>query len=246
MRTKGDSETTKQPQTQAERIVARVAGLKGGIHRHIEVGQRIFQADGDALLGFDLMFWGALQRSIALTHGFCAMVDQRNVLCAAPIIRLQVDTVLRLSAAFLVDDTNALLAHMLEDKPLSKFKDRKGQQLTDKYLYEQASKHFPWVPEVYRTASGFIHLSGNHIFATKHKANEAARTVTFSMSPSGPTWTDEMVEDAVIAFTEATKALLAVCYAWAEQKAASGKRRRAEAPEKNAGEGASLTRNKMD
>src|SRR5277367_1434699 len=52
----------------------------------------------------DFFGMGIGRRTLALSSGFRSMVEQRNSLCALPIVRMQLDTALRLYAGFFVTD----------------------------------------------------------------------------------------------------------------------------------------------
>jgi hypothetical protein len=47
----------------------------------------------------DLLMWSFAQRSYALVDGFLGAFDTWNLLVAAPLVRLQIDTLVRLSYA---------------------------------------------------------------------------------------------------------------------------------------------------
>ena len=70
-------------------------------------GKEMIQ-DSD-LFQFDLLVSAVLNRSLALMNGFQLLIINNNYICAAHLVRLHLDSLMRLSAAWLVDDPNELL-----------------------------------------------------------------------------------------------------------------------------------------
>ncbi|MDO9413812.1 MAG: hypothetical protein Q7T81_14690 [Pseudolabrys sp.] len=52
----------------------------------------------------DLVLYGIANRSLSISSGFRAMIAARNFTCAAPLLRMQLDTAVRLFSARLVTD----------------------------------------------------------------------------------------------------------------------------------------------
>lgn len=70
-------------------------------------GKEMIQ-DSD-LFQFDLLVSAVLNRSLALMNGLQLLIINNNYICAAHLVRLHLDSLMRLSAAWLVDDPNELL-----------------------------------------------------------------------------------------------------------------------------------------
>ena len=163
----------------------------------------------------DFVVLAVLSRSLALMEGFRLVVENRNLLCAAPLIRLQIDSVMRLYAFSLVEDPKPLLVALLEDKPLNRLTSREGNSLTDRYLHQELSKVYPWVDSVYRATSSFIHLSAPHMRAPFTGVKDEFRTIRFELgSGAGRQWTEAELNEAVEAFTAATRALIELSHDW--------------------------------
>lgn len=146
---------------------------------HYEIGLAMYQAAGAKIFGSDLLAMAVLNRSVALIDGFCTLVRGGNYLCAASIVRLQLDSALRFSALWHVDDTGQLAQDVLAGKHIRNLKARDGSRLTDAYLVEQLSKDYPWAKRVYKATSGFIHLSDKHVF---HSVRNLSDDGTFTMA----------------------------------------------------------------
>ena len=61
-----------------------------------------------------MLLLAAAKRSIALPEGFTAMIRARNFHAAAPMVRMQLDTALRVAALRFVSDPHAYAAAVME------------------------------------------------------------------------------------------------------------------------------------
>jgi hypothetical protein len=199
-------------------IAEKIAGLRALIDVYIKLTYLILVPASGAWYATDSAIIGVTQRSIALIQGFTLMVEDHNALCALGILRMQIDTLMRLFAFKLVDDRNSLLTHLLADKPLSKLRSHDGRPLTDAYLHEQLSQYYPWVSTVYGETSGFVHFSGRHITSPIIALDEDERIVEFLIRKEGPPWSEEDMAEAVSAFVAATDAVIQLCQNWLAEK----------------------------
>jgi hypothetical protein len=164
----------------------------------------LFEQNKDMYLA-DFYVMGALRRMMALTKGFRRMIEDRNFLCAAPLVRMQLDNALRVFALSLVMDREALAKQLLDGEPLSKLKDAAGQKLRDGYLVDKLSEHYDWVKPLYQETSGFVHLSERHFYTAITKTNDADKTFHLSLSADDGARADEEYFDVVHAFRDALR-----------------------------------------
>jgi hypothetical protein len=155
----------------------------------------------------------ALQRSRDLLQAYTAMAGQRNITAASAIIRMQLDSVMRVNACFLVEDPLALWQLLKEGKPWSRLRSSEGRELRDVYLHEKLSERFPWASELYDRMSGFIHLSRPHLEAAT--SGEDFLGMMIFQGPSGERVTDQQLADNASWFVKTTAALLQVCEEYA-------------------------------
>jgi len=106
---------------------------------------------------------GVGRRAIALSSGFRVMVEQCNSLCAMPIVRMQLDTAIRFYAGFFVADHQQFCRDVLGGKQIDNMKSDEGCKMKDRYLVERLAKRNPWMTDVYKKTSGYIHFSCHHI-----------------------------------------------------------------------------------
>lgn len=209
-------------------VVDRIAHLRSSYKEHLRLLQEILGADRGNLFGVDLVIIAVIQRSLSLIDGFTVMVERRNVLCAAPLLRLQLDSVMRLYACCLVDDPHSIALRLLEGHPLSKAKSKDGHALTDKYLHGEVSKLYPWASRVYTATSSFVHLSMPHMLAPVTALDDSERSMNIAVGMRGREWKETEMLEALEGFIEATTSLLHLCYSWLVTKKKAAEDRVAE------------------
>jgi hypothetical protein len=72
----------------ASKLKSLVEYLRKSEPFHQEVWLRMVNADGGAVYPVDLLAYGVIHRSINLVHGYSSLVEQRNFICAVPLLRL--------------------------------------------------------------------------------------------------------------------------------------------------------------
>lgn len=113
--------------------------------------------------GVEFFILGAVKRTSSLAVGFCAMVETKNTLCAAALLRLQIDTAMRVHGLSLVADASAAGEELMNGQSFDKLVSRDGEKLRDAVLHKSLSKKYQWVSKAYEDASGYVHLSGDHM-----------------------------------------------------------------------------------
>ena len=182
----------------------------------IETGKRVF-AD-EAFLP-DLFVAAVLNRSLQLLHGFAALVRSRNYLSATPFFRLQLDNGLRLWAASLVENFDVFTSEVLDGKQIDRMKSKEGKRLTDRFLVTTLSEFLdlPKLVSAYEYASGFVHLSGQHVFATNRV--EQGRRLSGCIGRWDDTTPEVKWISLIEGFASATDIVLTLAGSWAAQKA---------------------------
>lgn len=215
-----------QPDVTIEQVDKRLSELMELRKPHILTMEKIFKADSGYFFPFDFIVSAVLNRSLSMTNGFFSMIESRNYLCGGAILRLQLDSIMRLYAFYLVDDPHKLAMNILAGGYINKYRDRKGKKLTDAYLRTMASDRYEFIDRVYKRTSSFIHLSSDHIFASINDLNIDERHFYIELSLDGRRdWPPENLLEAVDAFIAATEAVLDLCVSWAIQKESVGRSR---------------------
>lgn len=159
----------------------------------------------DAMYHADWFMIGALKRTFAQSKGFRDLIAAHNFPCAAAILRMQLDTAMRLNALHLVDDIDALCRAVLDGQRMSQLKDRSGNKMSDFHLRKKLGEHHPWIEEVYIQTSDFVHLSGRHFYSSVNISDKDTRAIRIVISAEDPPRPDECYFEIVDSFLEASK-----------------------------------------
>lgn len=135
-------------------------------NQHLKhLGFEMISADRDhCVWDMDLFVMSSLHRAMCLNSGFCAMIKERNFICAAPLVRLQLDNLLRLSAAWRAKSADEFAHNFISGTEIRKMKDRNGKLMTDAHLVKELNAEYSWAQPLYDETSGYIHLSNKHLF----------------------------------------------------------------------------------
>lgn len=202
----------------SEAVGSQLEALRALGKSHLEVAQYMVHADGGALYGVDMVAIAILHRSLGLVRGFCSALSDENYLCAAPLVRLQLDNLLRFYALFIVEKPHETAYQIFAGNPVRKQVDMNGRKMTDRYLVERLSEVLPWVRSVYEATSGFIHFSARHMFCSQGKVDEANRSLEMQVSGKDIGIPDSARLEAIAGMIEITKQVLRYVYGWAHTK----------------------------
>lgn len=183
---------------------------------HLDLAaQSLMAADGDLYLP-DLIVTAMIQRSYGVLDALIDAVDTYNIHAAAPLLRLQLDTLFRAHYIASGPDVDSLALKLLRGEELRKIKDADGKPLNDYRLKELAADAHAWALPVYDKTSGWVHFSLNHMLAT----SQAADPNCFHMAV--PLRADAIPEslwqEVYRAAIQATEELFAYVRGWATRK----------------------------
>jgi hypothetical protein len=181
--------------------------------KHFELGARVMEAEDGAFYPLDIVMVAALNRSLCLLKGFIELIQSSNLVAAAPLIRLQLDNCLRLSAATRVSDPHKFAINILEGIPVKKQRDVSNQMMTDSYLVRKLAKRYPWMAELYNNTSGYIHLSEKHIFNAM-QAGDKEYILNLKITDSDAFVTEDVYVGAIFDFRRSTDALFDYVRGW--------------------------------
>jgi hypothetical protein len=129
---------------------------------HLDLSRRFL--DGE-LYETDWFFTAAMARSYGLVDGFISAFDSWNPVVAAPLLRLQLDSLVRVAYLCRAPRVEDVAWHIIGGGEFRTLKDTEGKKLTDARLIEHAQQNHPWVDDVYKATSGWIHFSPAHLRA---------------------------------------------------------------------------------
>lgn len=186
--------------------------LRLQLQRHLSVMAAAFSEE---IYVPDLLMWSFAQRSYALVDGFLGTFDTWNLLVAAPLVRLQIDTLVRLSYAATCPDMDALTTSLLDGVEFRAMKDETGNSLTDRRLVKRAQRLHPWLEPVYNTACGWVHFSPMHLFLGT-QAEDGKLSGHLPLHPD--VLPEHLLCEVLGAMLQATQSLGDYLSAWADHK----------------------------
>ena len=168
----------------------------------------------------DFFIIGVVKRSLDLVDGFILTTSNWNLISAAPIIRMHLDTLLRLNYISKIPPKEAdkLIHHIMDGEPLNKFKDSEGKELTDARLLKYAKDVFPWIDNVYKHTSKFIHFSERHMFVSIYSTNNEKRIVNFAIHKGSHNVKEEQITEYYNVFIIITDSIIKFINSWGERK----------------------------
>jgi hypothetical protein len=174
----------------ATELVGKLAGLVG---------------KNTSLVHSDLFVIGAVRRTLAQSQGFRDLIKAKNFPCAAAILRMQLDTAMRVNALRIVEERNQFCEEILKGKRFTSLKDSSGVKLTDAHLRKKLAEEHPWIGPIYEQTSDFIHLSGRHFYSSILRMDDDTRIVTFEISGTDPPQSEDRYFEIVDEFFAISK-----------------------------------------
>ena len=168
----------------------------------------------------DFFIIGVVKRSLDLVEGFILTIDNWNLICTAPIVRMHLDTLLRLNYISKIPPKEAdkLIHHIMDGEPLIEFKDSEGKRLNDARLRKYARDVFPWIDNVYTHTSKFIHFSERHMFAPIYRTNNENKILNFAIHKGSHNVKEEQITEYYDVFIIITDSIIKFINSWGERK----------------------------
>ena len=177
-------------------------------------GKDIFSTDaGDLVIII-------VNRSLRLIEAYSWLITQRNFVCAEPLLRLQIDSLMRMNSTQLFENPTWIVNCFLQDQELKKIKSKEGQSLTDRYLYTKISEIYPGLDELYKRCSASIHLSKPLLAGLIKDTSTKNKTITWRVSLDSPAaqYTDEDTVSALKIFYLVTTCLIDFLNRWIDER----------------------------
>ncbi|OAK53816.1 hypothetical protein A3K89_22110 [Rhodococcoides kyotonense] len=189
---------------------------------HLDVGLHVVSAGEGKIFTADLAVMAMLQRGYGVLDALIDAVDNYNMHAAAPLLRLQLDTLFRVSYMANHAEADSLAIRLLNGEEFRSMRDADGKKLTDGRLQELAAAHHDWAIAVYRETSGWVHFSLSHMKATTQTGDDGS---IFMGIPLRPTVLPVSLWLEVLgAAVQATDEIFEYVRRWAETKAHSARR----------------------
>ena len=184
---------------------------------HIELVKRFIAAGGGAIFPLDLFILGVANRSYEILDGYLDAFDKWNVYVAGPLVRLQLDNLVRVSYLARYPKPHDLSLELLKGAEFRKLRHSDGERLRDRKLVSLAEPMHPWLPPVYEAASGWVHLSPLH-FTSPLTLDEQKRTLGMEFPLRYERLPPSFLAEIQGAMTQATEELFGYIETWEERK----------------------------
>jgi len=188
-----------------------VAGIR---KRYLKAFSDHFEkADGSPIYAADLIMFGLMDRNIGLVESMPKLIEDENIHALAPLLRVQLDGLLRIHAFRLVTEPEELAVHVIKGGELRKYKDRDGNKLTDRYLVNSLKDDLPYVESMYDKLCGWVHFSESHIFTAATEGKEP-QSIEIGIGGFRKKIGSEIFEDAIQAIEAIHKATTEIIEAY--------------------------------
>jgi len=201
-----------------EQIEDKLKQLESFETKFFDLAKKMFEPGKTYIYPLDLMTNAIMDRSLSLIFGFTSQIRSNNYLCAAPLVRLHLDNLLRLYAGYIVKDPHEFAMKVLKGQHVRNMIDQNGNKMTDKYLVDQLTKEYKWIQNVYKETSGFVHFSNKHIFSSSEITNEKGGILHFSISKEDRFVSDDSKLEAINCMIEISEILFDFLYGWTYTK----------------------------
>lgn len=157
-----------------------------------------------------LFLLAAIQRVESNIAGFRSMVSSNNYPIACAILRMQIDTAMRVYGLRLMADPHDGAMKLLAGERYDRIEPKsKGDKLRDSVLLTAIDREYGWIQRVYNRVSGMVHLSGMHIhhaidYSDRQTQEDGSLAVSFVIGPSVPTLPAELYDELTQAFLHAS------------------------------------------
>ena len=166
----------------------------------------------------DFLAFAATKRHASTTSAFVSAINSWNMVVARALLRIHIDTSLRFSAAWHVDNPHDFSMEVLKGTRIDKLKTRSGDRLTDAHLVKVHADEHPWLPNVYEHLCGYVHFSGSHITDSINDLSDADGTIEFLISEHDHKFPEFSWLEVVGCFREATGILETYLRGWGTTK----------------------------
>ena len=134
---------------------------------------------------FDFFLIASLNRTVNISRAYTSLIRDNNFIAAAPLIRINIDTLLRLYASIISEyDRNTFASRVMGGELIKKMKLRgTKQKLSDFTLHTEITKieNMEWVTRIYEAGNSFVHLEKSHIFSSLKVEHEKERLINMSI-----------------------------------------------------------------
>lgn len=205
------------------KIEEEITNLRQLLEEMPSLGLSALGGSGAPLYVLDFIFAGAVKRTLSLGYGLLSMVEAKNMTCGRALVRMQIDTVSRLSAYSYVENPEEMASEIIGGTQLKKFKTKDGSKLTDAYLIDRMSTQHEWVRGVYDSTSGDIHFSEKQFFSSISSMvdDENGKMINLQISQFDTNYPESSWSETVACFSELCEILKELIGIYSAEKSAN-------------------------
>jgi hypothetical protein len=185
---------------------------------HVDIARRFLDEAGGALYMLDLILATVTARSYSLVEGFIHAFDTWNPIVAAPVIRLQLDSLVRVAYIAALDDADVVARHIIGGGEFRNLHDSENKRLSDARLVWHAQTAHPWIKGVYEATSGWVHFSPEHIRAAWRASEDESREIHMGIPIPREHIPLSALSGLLGAITQATEELFGYLEIWESRK----------------------------
>jgi aspartate carbamoyltransferase regulatory subunit len=171
---------------------------------------------------FDTFCIAQLNRSLNLIDAFVTLAKMDNYITAFALVRLHLDTLLRIFAIKLTNrDVNQIVREILNGTKIEKLKDGTTKHLLkDFYLKNKLSEiaDYSWVKETYEKSSDFVHFSDT-LLKSSNLGDVSAMKLKHSVKVGSDFIKDLDKKVACVQMIKITEGILGFIFKWIDQSA---------------------------
>ena len=186
----------------------------------LKIGENNFFAYKGIYL-FDIYCTAILNKTLNILFGYISLTRANNYISAVALVRIHLDTLLRIFAPHAsginIDEFAKLV---IDGNSIDKLKDKVGNRLTDSFLAKELSKwdNFEWVHDVYLAGNKFVHFSENHIFTSTKINNDEPKMFDSIIGLNDNFLTTEFKIEGTKYVEKITIGIIYFIQSWIEQK----------------------------
>jgi hypothetical protein len=179
---------------------------------HRDVADKIVAASPGELSMTDLFLIAAVKRSLDLVAAIGLLIEQWNYSAMAPLVRLQVDSLLRLHYLSNAKDREQNIKRVIDGSSFRQLKDESGQKLTDARLLELAETDYPWLRAMYEETSKAVHFTVGHM--TVPLVFHERPHVSVDMDVGLSRWTEDRIRECLHGTVIVSSEILRMANTW--------------------------------
>jgi hypothetical protein len=183
---------------------------------HSEAAAQIIDSAPRELTLTDLFILGALKRSLDLVAAIEVLIEQWNYSAMAPLVRLQVDSLLRLHYIASFAERDHLIKRVVEGESFRNLRGKDGRRLTDARLLELAETEYPWVRSMYEDTSKVVHFTVGHLTVPLKLLGKP--NVDIDMDIGLGRWSESRIRECLLGTATVSNEILRIAHRWTHDR----------------------------